>query len=159
MGEPLETSASTARLWLAKASLLATTALISFVLVAPILGYPMDFSDAMRLGELVFPVFFGYLGSATAFLVAPGKDLHVRRASDQLFALLLKGPIVVFCVGTVLALIAFGYTNGSAAAAGTGMSIETLAAFVSVFLGLLTITTNALAAKLFTTSEAPRGPS
>jgi hypothetical protein len=143
-----------ARLWLVRTSLAATSALIAFIVIAPLFGYPMSFADALRVGELVFPVFFGYLGSATTFLLSPGKPSKLEAPLGPLFALLLKGPLLIFVIGTALSLVAFGVTNGRSAAAGTGIPINTLAGIITAFLGLLTITTNALAARLFATRTA-----
>ena len=132
----------TARIWLIKVTLAITGLNFAFFLVAPSLGYPMTFEQAIRLLEIVTPVFFGYLGSATYFLFGKsGSNQDVAlQGSKELFGLLVKGPVYVFGVATLAAMFAFGYSNRSTAPAGSGMTVDLLAGSISAALGLLAVT-------------------
>ncbi len=63
-------NAPTARLWIIRASLLTTGLNFTFFLIFPALGYPITFDQAIRLLEIVTPVYLAYFGSATYFLFA-----------------------------------------------------------------------------------------
>lgn len=144
-----------ARIWLIKVSLAITGLNFAFFLAAPALGYPLTFEQAVRLLEIVTPVFFGYLGSATYFLFGrSASDQNVALGgSKELVALLVKGPVYLFGVATVTAGIAFGYSNRSAAPGGSGMTVDILAGSISAALGLLAVTTNVIVSYLFASGE------
>src|SRR5262249_9229487 len=55
---------NTARTWLVNVSLVVTGAFVIFMTLGPAIGYPLEFQQALRLTEVVIPVFLGYLGSA-----------------------------------------------------------------------------------------------
>jgi uncharacterized membrane protein required for colicin V production len=138
------------RRWLIIASLTITTAEFVFFLIAPMAGYPLTFAQAIRLLEIVLPVFLGYLGSAARFVFpqtsAPDP---IRRAAPSLASLLVRGPIIVFSLASIAALIAFGHSNRIDAPVGAGMDIDTLAGILSVALGLLAVTTNVAVSYFF----------
>ena len=61
----------TIREWLVLSSLLLTgTGLVFFVFfsLAPALGFPLEYRQSLRVLEIIFPVFAGYLGSTTLFV-------------------------------------------------------------------------------------------
>lgn len=144
-----------ARAWLVKASLFITALSFAFFLLAPVVGYPLSLEQTPRLLEIITPVFLGYIGNATYFVF--GKRATTRkpplRGSKELMTLLLKGPICVFGIGVLAAVVAFGYSNRAGATQGTGMSVDTLAGAISGALALLTVTTNVIASYLFSTGE------
>ena len=70
-----------ARVWLVKASLIVTTLTFVFFIVAPAFNFPLSFGEAIRLLEIVAPVFLGYLGSATQFLFL--KDRRAGKSSGR----------------------------------------------------------------------------
>lgn len=140
-----------ARTWLVTMSLVITSALFVFFILAPAFDYPLQFRQARALLEILLPVFLGYLGSAAHFLFriddAPEVVRDVR--SPVLLALLLKGPIAVFTIAVVSALIGFGVSNRSGQNDGTGMSLQDLSGLLALALGLLTVTTGVISAYLF----------
>ncbi len=141
----------TARVWIIKASLIITGLCFGFFLLAPALGYPTTFDQALRLLEIITPVFLAYLGSATYFLFgkdASNIDLSVR-GSTELFSILVRGPVYLFGFVVTAAIAAFGYSNRVSAPVGSGMSIDALAASLSASLGLLAVTTNVVVTYLF----------
>jgi len=71
-----------ARRWLILASLIVSGLVFLFVILAPVLGYPLTWDQALRIVELIVPVFFGYLGTGTHFLFGAGDqpDRAVRVA-------------------------------------------------------------------------------
>src|SRR6185295_2636008 len=124
-------TAHVARKWLIYATLLTTAVAFVFFLIAPASGFPLTFDQSVRLLEIVLPVFLGYLGSATHFVVrgsntAPNTPVPPRGRSE-LLGLLVRGPVVVFLVATVSAIVAFGISNSPSAPPGSGMSVDTLA--------------------------------
>ena len=137
-----------ARRWIVLASLAMTGGAFAFFLLAPLAGYPLEFRQALRIFQIVFPVFFGYLGSATHFVFkAPARPKIVP--NPALFGILVRGPLFIFAIASVIALIAFGWSNRRAAPPGTGMGIEDLATVISGALGLLAVTTGVVTAYLF----------
>lgn len=137
-----------ARRWIIWASLIASGLVFLFLMLAPIFGYPLTWEQALRIMELVVPVFFGYLGTGTHFLFASERP-ETRINTPTLLGLLVKGPIILFGIMVAAGLIAFGFSNRLAAPAGEGMSVDALAAIITICLGLLAITTNVIVAHLF----------
>lgn len=140
-----------ARTWVIKASLVITGAEFLFFLVAPALGYPLEYPEAVRLLEILVPVFFGYLGSATHFLFGkstPTPLISAAGAAEQL-GLLVRGPVLVWGTASAGAIFAFGYTNRLNAGSAPGMNIDQLAGSLAIAMGLLTVTTNIVVSYLF----------
>lgn len=144
-----------ARSWIISAALIVTAATFIFFLASPAIGYPLDFEQALRMTEILLPVFVGYLGTASHFVFRARRPRHSGRlsANPQLFNLLLRGPVWVFATGVLVALSVFGYTNRAAATGGHGMDVDTLAKSLTGLLSLLTVTTNAGVVYLFSTGE------
>lgn len=138
-----------ARIWIILASLAITCALMLFFFVAPTVGYPLESKQALQLLELVLPLFLGYLGAASHFLFRSDRGTRPRHMRRQQLALLVRGPVLVFAFVVVGLLFAFGWSNRSAAAAGVGMSYDTLSGSLSAALGLLAATTSVMVSYLF----------
>jgi hypothetical protein len=140
----------TGRNWITTASLALTAAHFMFFIIAPVVGYPLTFVQAMRLLEIVLPVFLGYLGSAAYFLFSAGHaSSPSARVSSQLLGLLVRGPVIVFGLASLSVIVAFGVSNSRYASRGSGMSIDMFAAAITGALGLLTVTTNVVVSYLF----------
>jgi hypothetical protein len=139
------------RLVLVLISLGATAVLGAFLLVAPSIGYPLRFDQALRLLESVTPTFAGLLGSATIFLISGGTegDPVIARSRMSLLSALAFGPIFVFATIVCAAFFAFYMSNRATAAVGTGMSVDNLAHAVAFGNGILAATTAAVAGWLF----------
>lgn len=134
-----------------------TTAVLVFFLLAPALGYPLEYSQSLRILEIILPVFLGYLGSGALYVFrqdSPDDVIAFRSDSADLVGLLIKGPIIVFCLGLIALITAFGLFNSRAQ--GGGMSIDQLSGGMSAILGLLTVTTNVAIAYLFRGSHATK---
>jgi hypothetical protein len=121
----------------------------------PVLGYPLRYSQAQTLLEIIFPVFLGYLGAATQFVFQRTPSPDGRIAARPMMGLLVRGPIFLFCTAVIAAAAAFGYSNRAAAAPGVGMSMEVLTGTITAALGLLAVTTNVVVAYLLSV-EAPK---
>jgi hypothetical protein len=154
-----------ARKWLIYASLATTAAAFVFFLLAPVFGFPLTFDQAIRLLEILLPVFLGYLGTATHFILrepeTPSRRSISSRGRGELLTLLVRGPVIVFALATIAAIAAFGISNSASAEPGSGMSVDTLAVILTAVLGILTVSTNLLVASLFPSKEgaAPLVPS
>lgn len=144
-------SVRSVRLWLVLVSLFATGALAAFLLVAPSMGYPLRFDQALRLLESVAPTFATLLGSATIFLIRTDPDTITRLPESRagLLTALAFGPIVVFAVILLAAFLAFDSSNSAMAPPGTGMTVDNLAHALAFGNGLLALTTTAIAGWLF----------
>lgn len=145
-------TASGARRWLILSTLTISTSLLLFFILAPVAGFPIQFSQSFRVLEVIVPVFLGYLGTAALFVFragVPEDDIEFRPAVANLVGLLVKGPVLVFGLGTIALIAAFGLSNGKDAAAGTGVSLDQLSGGMSMILGLLAVTTNVAVAYLF----------
>lgn len=141
-----------ARAWLIKTSLILSGLHIAFLILAPAAGYPLTFSESLRLIEIVIPVFFAYLGSATHFLFKPAAN-RVQVESPALLGLMVRGPLLVFGGVSTVALVAFGLSNRPPTPRGHGMGLDTLSAIIAVGLSLLAVSTNVIVQYLFATSE------
>jgi hypothetical protein len=148
-----------ARKWLIVASLAMTVVAFCFFMVAPVLGYPLRYSQAQTVLQIVLPVFLGYLGAATQFVFqkSPAPDEVV--AARPLMGLLVKGPIAVSALMIVAVVVAFGYSNRAAATPGEGLAVEQLSAAVTAAMGLLAATTNSIVAYLFAVEKKAVRPS
>jgi hypothetical protein len=144
-----------ARRWLIITSLTLAAMAFCFFMLAPVLGYPLRYSQAQGVLQIVLPVFLGYLGAATQFVFQRAPVQHDTITAPPMMELLIKGPIAVFALMIVAAVIAFGYSNRMAAAPGEGMSVEQLSASVTAAMGLLAVTTNAIIAYLFAIERKP----
>lgn len=140
-----------ARKWLVLSSLSITGAHFIFFLIAPAVGYPIEYEHSIRLLQISTPIFFGYLGSASRFVFnARGQEkANEVIISNPLLGTLIRGPFIVFGLASVAALCAFGYSNRLAAPPGIGMSVDTLATVITTALGLLAVTTNVAVSALF----------
>jgi len=143
-----------ARKWLIIASLAMAALSFCFFILAPVFGYPLRYSQAQSVLQIVLPVFLGYLGAASqfAFQKSPPADTAV---AGPLTGLLVKGPIAVFALMMVVLVVAFGYSNRPTASPGDGMSAELLSTGVTVAIGLLAVTTNVIIAYLFAAEKKP----
>ncbi|MDB4963977.1 MAG: hypothetical protein JWP01_3976 [Myxococcales bacterium] len=139
-----------ARQRLVQFSLAASAGALVFFTVAPALGYPLDYEQALRLLQIIIPAFSGYLGSATIFIFK-GKRSEPPLSEEQasLLGVLVKGPPLLFAVATGAVLVGFGLSNSSFASLGAGMRVDTLATVLSVLLGVLSLTTSVLVTYLF----------
>lgn len=153
-----------ARLWLTAYSLGVCGATLLFFLIAPATPYPLDWPGAFRILEIIAPVFFGYLGLATRYLFEDRKAvIQVPQPNAKgLFTLLVVGPLVVFSLVAVALIVSFGLSNSGTVTpskATTAMSLDNLAAGVTLALSLLTVTTNVIVSKLFAVEAAePTSP-
>lgn len=140
-----------ARKWLIVSSLVITGLNFVFFILSPTLGYPINIDQAISIMKIVLPVFLGYLGNATQFVFTPAKTpVH---ANLEYLNLIVIGPIVIFGLATIAAIIAFGYSNRLAAPPGSGMSVDTLSGIITAALGLLAVTTNVVVSYLFAVEE------
>lgn len=139
-----------ARRLLIYSSLFISGALFVFFMMAPPLGFPLTYEQAMRVLEIVLPVFLGYIGSASAYLFSAEQVVGiVHEDRRQFLAPLLIGPVAIFLLVVVTILVSFGLSNRTSAPAGEGMSVDLLAGSISAALGFLAVSTNLIAGRLF----------
>ena len=145
-------TADQARQWLIFASILITGVQLTFFLTAPAIGYPLTYPKNITILQMTAPVFFGYLGAASHFVFAnPAPSVA---APNQLLAILVRGPIVVYSLVVAAVTGAFGYSNRAGASIGDGMSVDDLANSLSIALGLLAASTSVITSYLFV-AKAP----
>jgi hypothetical protein len=145
-----------ARLWIVRSSLVAYGSVFIFFGLAPAIGYPLSYADAMNVLKIIVPIFASYLGGAVIFLGAGGAD-NQNDSPNELLGLLLKWPMAVFAIGMVALLLAFPLSNGGSFN-GTGMTPDTLSLFVSLLMGLLAATTGAVSSLLFKVGDPDQSP-
>lgn len=150
-----------ARGWLITASLAITTCVFLFLLLAPGLGYPLEFPQAVRLLEILVPVFLGYLGSAAHFVFSAAPEVQVAIPNDKapFVSLMIRGPVIAWAICSVAVLVAFGFSNRAQALDGEGMSVDQLAAIITSILGILSATTSVAVSFLFGATAAAVTPS
>jgi hypothetical protein len=145
-----------ARKWLVLASLIATGIQAVFLVIAPVIGFPLEYPKNLNLLQIVTPVLLGYLGSAAHFVfMTPVPKVE---ANNDLLAPLVKGPVIIYACVMIAAFAAFGYSNRSGAAIGSGMSVDNLNMAVSISLGILAATTSVIIARLFVSGDKLPAP-
>lgn len=136
-----------ARKWLITGSLLITGVQMVFLVVCPAFGYPLEWPKNLDLLQIISPVFLGYLGSASHFIfMAPAP---VVTADNRYLGLLIKGPLTIYTVVVLAAIVAFGYSNRVGAPIGANMSVDNLTNTLSAALGVLAVTTGVISSYLF----------
>jgi hypothetical protein len=144
-------TADRARKWLILSSLIITGAQLIFLLIAPVMGFPLNYPKNLDLLQIVTPVFLGYLGSAAHFIfMTPPPAVF---ANNQLLGILVKGPIIIYACAMIAAFGAFAYSNRAGATIGNGMSVDNLATAISISLGILAATTGVIISYLFVTHQ------
>jgi hypothetical protein len=126
-----------------------TGAHLFFFIVAPALGYKLTFPEALRMVEVVSPVFLGYIGAATQYVFQRGTVPSAEVRNRDLLGILVWGPIIIFTLTSIAALTAFGVANRDN---GPGMLPETLSLILASNIGLLTISTNVIVSNVFNQS-------
>jgi hypothetical protein len=147
----MKLSAAGARLSIAVFSLAITGLLICFLLIAPEIGLPFNQSrhENISLLQIVFPVFLGYLGSASHFVIRSPQVTEVAVADEQLLWILVFGPFLLYLVINITLFATFFLANREG---GSGMSLEDLSKWFSIALGLLTCTISVISSHVFGTS-------
>ena len=140
-------NAAGARIFIVSASLALTGILLIFLMAAPSLRVPFNEnqSENLRLIEIVLPVFFGYLGSASHFVFNANRGRDVAPDQMALLRILVVGPFTIFAVFLIALFGIFWLSNGTPAA----MSFGTLSQFFSWAMGLLACTISIISAYLF----------
>jgi hypothetical protein len=144
-------TAATARQFIVAYSLSLCGFLLIFLMVAPYLSVPFNsrLNENMRLIEVVLPVFFGYLGSASHFIFNANRGRDVAVAQEELLFYLVVGPFVIFSV-FIFALFAI-FTLSGRWGGGPSMDFDTLSRWFSWGLALLACTVSVITAYLFGT--------
>jgi hypothetical protein len=71
-----------ARIWIIKSSIVAYGCAFVFFVLAPALGYPLSYSDAINVMKVIVPIFAGYLGIGR-LVRGGGRHFHRRRTGGQ----------------------------------------------------------------------------
>jgi hypothetical protein len=139
--------ASKARIFIVVASLALTGFLLTFLMAAPFLRVPFNENqnENVRLIEIVLPVFFGYLGSASHFLFNANRGREVAPEQMPLLRILVVGSFGIFTAFIICLFAIFWLSNGSPAA----MSFDSLSRYFSLSMGLLACTISIIASYLF----------
>lgn len=147
-----------ARRWLIIASLTVTGSQMIFLVLAPIFGYPLEWSKSLDSMRIITPVFLGYLGSAAHFIFMTPSPVVV--ANNAFLGIMLKGPMIIYVAVVVSGFVAFGWSNRVDAVPGTGMSLDNLTNIMTAALGVLAVTTGVISAYLFAVNsrEQPKPP-
>jgi hypothetical protein len=114
----------------------------------------MLYEEVIRVLQIIFPVFIGYLSLAAAHVsrgISPGR-LATRDsefASRQITQLVLRGPIYVVGLCLIVLTAAFWISNIPSARPGNGMSLDNFCWFLSLLMGLLAASSALIIARLF----------
>lgn len=141
-----------ARLWIVQVSLGIVAIYVTFFAVSPFIGFPLETHHATRMIQLLFPVFFGYIGSAYRRLVRRQSLSFVKSESNlslSMLRLLVRGPIFVFITISISGLAVYLFSNRINALPGEGMTTDQLFLLFSVALCVLTVSTNFIISYLF----------
>jgi hypothetical protein len=146
------------RLTIAVLNLAIVGATLAFFLIAPLLGFPARFADALGLAQIAGPVFLGYLGFAGAFAARTTPDTSPAIEDERLTLLraLAYGVMGTYLLIFVVACAAFWISNRrSETLTGSGMDIDTLRTALSLALGIFTAVSNNIMVRLFPAEPRP----
>jgi hypothetical protein len=145
---------SEARTWIIKASLVSFGCVFVFFVVAPAIGYPLRYSDAINVMKILIPIFSSYLGAAASYVIS-GSSNTDDETSIAILRLLVVWPIILFAICMIAILVAFPISqNGEFS--GNGMTPNTLSLLVSLLSAVLATTTGAINSYLFVIKKPRR---
>jgi hypothetical protein len=141
-------TAAKARVLIVGYSLILSGALLIFLMAAPHFSVPFNprLNENVRLIEVVLPVFFGYLGSASHFVFNANRGRDVSVEQQELLFYLIVGPFAIFTLFLIALFFAFTYSSSSG---GSRMDFDTLSRWFSWGLALLACTVSVITAYLF----------
>ena len=152
------------RVWIIKASLVILgTSFIFFVIARPAFDFPMLYDETIRVLQIIFPVFVGYLGIGAAYLTQRSDaasavaDQPFQKKQDDIARLLLRGPIYLIAFCTLALVAGFWLSNVPSARPGAGMSIDNFCWFLSLLMGLLAASSGLVVTRLFGGSAEANG--
>ena len=128
---------SVARTVVIAGSLACSGGMLVFFILAPSLGYRIEWSDAMKAAETAVPPFLGYIGAAVAFVL--GRNSAEKDDVIPNLGLLIVGPFAIFAVAFVSLIVAFR----------TGDHPENFQAWLTAILSVVTLTVGVASQKLF----------
>jgi len=140
-----------ARIWLITWCAVTTGFFVLFFIVAPYLPYTRYVFGGGRASQalsILTPIFFGYLGLTTAYLLQPQPKLPAP-AMNPVFSIIIKAPVVIFSMGLAVLVITFWLSNWLARAVGDGMAPDDFTFYLSLLLTLLSGTTGVLFSAIF----------
>jgi len=129
-----------------------------FILLAPLLGYPLRYPDEpVQLAQQILPIFIGYLVAAVRFFTVEEEGTNVGRRRVATLEKLLNWSFLLFTILFVTLLFAFGFSNSrySPLPPGSGMGLQAFSLYLTLLLSLLTGTVGYLSTFLFSTAEKP----
>jgi hypothetical protein len=150
------------RIWIIKASIVLLGLSFAFFVVGrPLFGFPMLYDEVIRVLQLIFPVFLGYLGLGASYVTGQKNAMrepdYGSRADTKLARLMLRAPIYLVSGGLGVLIIAFWTSNLPHATAGAGMSLDSFCWFLSAILGVLAASSGLLVTRLFDGQRRSRG--
>lgn len=140
------------RLNIALLNLAVTGLTFAFFLLAPLLGFPVRFGDALGLAQIAAPVFLGYLGFAGAFAtrLTPDKNPPIDAERLGLLSALAYGVTLTYVLLVATACAAFWISNRRHDTLdGMGMDLDTFRTALTLALGVFTAISNHLMTRLF----------
>lgn len=141
--------------WTIKSALMIIAVEVLFFAVAPHLGFPLEASEAIRMLEIILPIFLFYLSSAMMIFFEKRLAIHfLSHSGRRILNLLIRGPVFLFVIITFTSIGIFGYSNRLTAIPGEGLSPNSLAALLTISLSILCTLSNAMVLYLFSFSEA-----
>ena len=145
-----------ARSWIIKTSLILTTCVFVFLVIAPAIGYPLDpgANHVIRLLQILTPVFVGYLGSAAHFVFGDNTSATEQKPLSPNAVLMIKGPVLAWVIMATVCFTTYGLSNRHGVPPGSGWSFDFLSGLLTITLSLLTATTNLAVAFLFKAERA-----
>jgi hypothetical protein len=132
-------------------SLVSTGVLIPFLILAPYIGYPLKPGESLAVVRVVTPVFLGFLGAASIFVTKVHQEISdIRGDSGRLLGFLIFGPFLLFFVSMISLLLAFYIGNSPRQTiVGIGITVDDLTSWISIILGILTVTAGVISNSLF----------
>src|SRR4051794_24139853 len=123
-------TAEEARLWIIKASLIIHACAFVFFALAPALGYPLYYPDAINILKIILPIFASYVGAATLFLISGQQaEAASTETRSHMLGVLVRWPISIFGIGLLAILISFPLSQ-RAEFTDNGMTPNTLSLLV-----------------------------
>lgn len=129
-------------------SLGSSSVLFIFAVLAPILGYPIDYEKSIGIIKLLTPTFFGYVGAAANFAVADNPNT-INKDGHGLIWTVTFGPVLVFWVIVIASFGAYGLVGLNLTPRDLQFPYETLTTVLTIALSLLSVSTSIIVVGLF----------
>lgn len=143
------------RFFLIYASLLSVFLTICLFLLSPLFGLGLDHEkgEHLQVIQIIIPTFLGYLTAAVTYATSKASFREPRGEKGRILQIVTVGSVLVFFFGVLLATVVFGLSSQEGSTL-PGVSFSQYSSIVSILLGILSATTSAVSAFIFSSGTS-----